>query len=408
MGAADPVGNEAARVLGIASVPHILDIVCRTTGMGFAAIARVTPERWITCASLDHLQFGLKPGDELKVETTICHEVRGCDERIVIDDVAADAHWREHHTPRMYGFRSYISVPIRLGDGSFFGTLCAIDPQPRTLNEPRTLALFESFAELLGREIDSVTALEQSRAALRDERETARLREEFIAVLGHDLRTPLASLMAGVRMLRSGRAGNRVGEITELMQTTLQRMEALVGDLLDLARASLGEGIPVTIEPCGTLDADIAQVVDEVRTASGREIVASIDLGGTVACDRQRLCQLVSNLLDNAVAHGASESPVRIEAVRIEAVRIDAGRIDAGRADNAFRLTVANSGSPVPPEVRESIFQPFVRAGRGAGEGGGLGLGLYIAAQIARAHGGALSIDSDAGETRFTFQMPLH
>ncbi len=405
----DRIGDEAARVLAIPSVPHILDIVCRSTGMGFAAIARVTPGRWIACAALDHVRFGLKSGDELQVETTICHEVRNCDQRIVIDDVAADARWREHRTPRMYGFRSYVSVPIRLGDGSFFGTLCAIDPQPRRLDEPRTIALFESFAELLGREIDGLEALDQSRAALSEERETGRQREEFLAMLGHDLRTPLASIMSGVRMLRSGRAGDRADEIIELMQGSLERMDSMVETLLDLARASLAHGIPVEIEPCAALGAALAQVVDEARAASGREIVSTLDIAGPVACDPDRLCQLAANLIDNAVAHGAPDTPVRVE---------------AARADGTFRLSVANAGQPIPPEVRDSLFRPFFRgrrhgnghghghdngrpSGQGGAKGDGLGLGLYIAAQIARAHGGTLSVASDDTETRFTFEMPL-
>src|ERR1700749_2815887 len=107
----------------IAAVPTILDVVSRTTGMGFTAVARVTEDRWITCASRDELAFGLKPGDELKVESTICHEIRQSKEPVVIDDVGQDTAYCNHHTPAQYGFKSYISMPIIMADGSFFGTL---------------------------------------------------------------------------------------------------------------------------------------------------------------------------------------------------------------------------------------------------------------------------------------------
>ena len=128
-------------VQGIAAVPRILEVVCRTTGMGFAAVARVTEDRWIACAVRDEIAFGLKPGGELKVETTICHEIRQSGE--------AGRHrpCRARTRPsaaiprrRMYGFQSYISMPIVLANGAFFGTLCAIDPRPARLNTPETSA----------------------------------------------------------------------------------------------------------------------------------------------------------------------------------------------------------------------------------------------------------------------------
>jgi hypothetical protein len=81
----------------------------------------------------------LKPGGELKVETTICHEIQQSREPVVIDHVAEDDSWRHHPTPAMYGFQSYISMPIILADGSFFGTLCAIDPRPAHLRTPEII-----------------------------------------------------------------------------------------------------------------------------------------------------------------------------------------------------------------------------------------------------------------------------
>src|SRR5580658_7044395 len=116
-----PAGFESdiEGVRHIEAVPTILDVVCRTTGMRFAAVARVTEDRWIACSVLDKIGFGLKPGGELKVETTICHEIRQSLQPVVIDHVANDAVWCLHPTPAMYGFKSYISMPIILDDGSF-------------------------------------------------------------------------------------------------------------------------------------------------------------------------------------------------------------------------------------------------------------------------------------------------
>jgi GAF domain-containing protein len=117
--------------------------------MGFAAIARVTDDKWIACSVRDEINFGLKPGDELKLETTICNEIRQSGNPVIIDDVKNDEIFAHHHTPALYGFQSYISMPIIRQDGAFFGTLCAIDPNPNKLNNPEIIGLFKLFADLI-------------------------------------------------------------------------------------------------------------------------------------------------------------------------------------------------------------------------------------------------------------------
>src|ERR1700744_2457792 len=99
-------------VAGISAVPSILDVVCRTTGMGFSAVARVTDHRWIACSVQDDIGRGLQPGGELPISTTICPDVRARREPIVITDVAGSDAWRYHPVPARYGFQSYISMPI--------------------------------------------------------------------------------------------------------------------------------------------------------------------------------------------------------------------------------------------------------------------------------------------------------
>ncbi|MGA0594331.1 ATP-binding protein [Enterovirga sp. CN4-39] len=158
---------DVGAVEGIAAVPTILEVICRTTGMGFAAVARVTEERWVACAVKDDIAFGLKPGGELKVETTICHEIRQSGTEVVIDHVAEDGGFCKHHTPAMYGFQSYVSMPILLPNGRFWGTLCAIDPQPARVNTPETVGMFRMFAELIGFHLDANLRVATSTAKLR-------------------------------------------------------------------------------------------------------------------------------------------------------------------------------------------------------------------------------------------------
>lgn len=108
----DHIQRDIAAVRQIDAIPSILQVVCDVTGMGFAAVARVTESRWVACEVLDNIHFGLQPGGELPLETTICSEIRALREEVVIDHVAEDAVYASHHTPKMYGFQSYISVPI--------------------------------------------------------------------------------------------------------------------------------------------------------------------------------------------------------------------------------------------------------------------------------------------------------
>jgi signal transduction histidine kinase len=384
--------DDIAAVSAIAAVPTILDVVCRTTGMGFAAVARVTEDRWIACSVRDEIQFGLQQGGELKIETTICNEIRQSGQPVIIDHVAEDTQFRAHHTPAMYGFQSYISMPITLGDGSFFGTLCAIDPRPARVNNPAVIGMFKLFAELIAFHLDTHRRLLASDASLLSERKTAELREQFIAVLGHDLRNPVASIDAGIHLLRKQPIDAKGKEIVVRMQSSLRRMSRMIDDILDFARGRLGGGIEIQRRSGLPLQSMLEQVIGELRsTHPERQIVAEISDLAEVSSDPGRIGQLLSNLLANALTHGAPTGPIKVR---------------AGIADDALQISVANDGKPISAEEMKDLFKPFFRAATKANQEG-LGLGLYIASEIAKAHGGTLSASSTPDETRFTFRMPV-
>lgn len=373
----------------IPAVPTILDMVCRTTGMGFAAIARVTGERWIACSVRDTIQFGLQPGGELKVGTTICHEIQQTGQPVIIDHVDQDETYCGHHTPALYGFQSYVSVPIVLPNGTLFGTLCAIDPEPRSLDRSQVLGTFKLFAELIAFHLDAQAQLAGSEAVLSSEREASVLREQFIAVLGHDLRNPLASVDAGVRlMLKHPR---RAAELAGHVQQSVSRMARLIENVLDFARGRLGGGIGITRTLDQSLRPVLQQVVDELRISHPeRMITLELGLDEPVACDPARIGQLLSNLLGNALAHGAAAEPVRVR---------------ASARNGTFALAVANAGAPIPADAMPNLFKPFFRAGDQSSREG-LGLGLYIVSEIARAHGGTIEVTSSSEATCFTLHMP--
>ncbi|MFC7551747.1 ATP-binding protein [Pseudoroseomonas wenyumeiae] len=387
----DPFAADVAAVARIAAVPAILDVVCRTTGMGFAAVARVTEDRWIACSVQDDIGFGLKPGGELKIETTICNEIRDSRAAVVIDHVAEDPVFRRHHTPSLYGFQSYISVPVMLPDGSFFGTLCAIDPRPMRLNTPEVTGMFKLFADLIAFHLDALRRVETSEANLLTEQESGGLREQFVAVLGHDLRNPLASIAAATRVLTRMPLPEAAHPIIGLIQNSVGRMSGLIDNVMDFTRGRLGGGLSLVPQEAAPVRAMLEQVVAELRSAHPKRVIESnLDAVGVLRCDPGRIGQLLSNLVANALTHGAPDSPVRVE---------------ARMGPEAFELSVANSGEPIPAAVMGQLFRPFFRAGA-IRNAEGLGLGLYIADEIARAHGGTLSAASTSEETRFTFRMP--
>jgi GAF domain-containing protein len=155
---------DAAQALS--AVPSILKTVCRVTGMGFVTVARVTSERWVCLAVHDGIGFGLKPGDELPVSTTLCHEVRQARDAVVINHVKENAAYINHQAPSMYGFQSYISMPIFLRDGTFYGTLCAFDPEPAKLDDPVVIGMFRTFADLIGFQLEAATRVATAEANL--------------------------------------------------------------------------------------------------------------------------------------------------------------------------------------------------------------------------------------------------
>ena len=151
----DPLTAEAVEHGDNEEIRQLLREVCYITKMGFAAVARVTAERWIACQLEDHIGFGLRPGGELKVQETICDEIRQCGRAVIIDEVSADPEWSAHPVPKQYGFQSYVSIPVVLSDGSFYGTLCAIDPEPRMLSAGTVVEVMEAFANRVAAIISS-------------------------------------------------------------------------------------------------------------------------------------------------------------------------------------------------------------------------------------------------------------
>ncbi|MBP1125785.1 MULTISPECIES: GAF domain-containing sensor histidine kinase [Pseudomonas] len=386
----EPKAADIATIGRISAVPAMLQVISDMTGLRFAAVARVTDDTWTACAVLDHLEFGLGVGGELDLTTTICHEIRGSHVSVVIDKASEDPLYHDHHTPRIYQFESYISVPVFRTDGRFFGTICALDTNPANLRSSAIQSTMESFARVLSLQIEAEEALQHTEAQLHEERGTAELREQFIAVLGHDLRNPLFAINFSAERLLRKHSSAATDPLVQHILTSGRRAAQLVEDVLDFARGRMGSGIPLHLSDCEGLQSALQHVVSEVQSVHPTRVIRA-DIGDLrgVHGDRERLAQLLSNLVANAIHHGRPEGPVDVTA-----------KIEHG----LFTLSVKNSGQ-ISRQALPSLFEPYARPVTDTPQAG-LGLGLYIVKQIADAHGGDLEVSTcEHSGTCFTFML---
>ncbi len=215
-------------------------------------------------------------------------------------------------------------------------------------------------------------------------------RETFLGILGHDLRNPLSTILTTAQVLeRRADTPAETRKRIERITSSGLRMQRMIEQLLDLTRARLTAGIPVTLS-AGPVDLVplAAKIVDEVRAAHPS---CAIELRTEGDCstriDSDRLEQVVSNLLENAVAHGDNGRPIQVLLLS---------------RPRAISMTVHNYGPPIDPAFLPLLFNPFARSDKPRGSSAGLGLGLYVSERIVDAHGGTLTVQSspEAG-TRF-------
>jgi sigma-B regulation protein RsbU (phosphoserine phosphatase) len=293
---------------------------------------------------------------------------------------------------RMQGYFNEVALDLMSATGDKVSVIAnAVEHRDGEGGVSHIRIAFLKAADRRRYEHELLKARDVARQDLQSERDAAELREQFIAVLGHDLRNPLASMSAGTRLLSRESRNDAEARILAMMQTTVFRMAGLIDNILDFARGRLGGGITLDRQP-HDLHPALHQVVEELRTATpDRMIEEHYDLRESVSCDRTRICQLASNLVGNALTHGSAREPVRLE---------------TRTTGDAFELSVTNGGEPISTASMEKLFQPFFR-GQVRASKQGLGLGLYIASEIAKAHDGALEVRSSDTKTCFTFRMPL-
>jgi phosphoserine phosphatase RsbU/P len=329
-------------------------------------------------------------------------------------NIAGRIFYETHFAPllRMQGFFNEVALDLVRKDGEVFPVLVNAAERRNTDGTPLFIrltvfnatdrrryerALLKARDELkmlaVGMEARiAKAALDQSLSdsTLASQREDAQLREQFIAVLGHDLRNPLAAISAGVRLIQKSKLDEKGETIVIMMQKSIMRMASLIDNVLDFARGRLGGGFSLTLSTL-PLEPVLQQVVDELQSAHPESIIKTdFALTKSFAADPVRIGQLFSNLLGNALTHGAVGEPVTVSA----------------KTEDTFELAVCNAGNPISSCAMERLFYPFSR-GEVRPSQQGLGLGLYIASEIAKAHGGTIHVTSTPELTCFTLRMPL-
>jgi PAS domain S-box-containing protein len=280
------------------------------------------------------------------------------------------------------GERVHVEVRLRRGDGDERDLLVSQEP------------LRDASGAVVGLTGAATDITEQKRAQ-QELAQALAFRDQVIGILGHDLKNPLGAVRALATLLqrRADLPAAARGSVEEIERAT-ERMLELIGTLLDFATSRFTGTLPVAPVP-----SDLREVcraaVDELRAASpGRRIDLELQGDATGSWDPARVAQVVSNLVANALQHGAPGAPV---AVRVR-----------GRPGDVV-VAVRNEGPAIPPELRAVMFEPFCRGSslRDAARARGLGLGLYIAREIVRAHGGSIDVESDdARGTTFTVRLP--
>ena len=437
--------KDIEQIQRIPIISTLLNVICKTTGMGFAAVARVTEDRWIACSVQDEIQFGLVPGGELKVETTICNEIRDSHQAVVIDHVQENEAFCNHHTPLMYGFQSYISFPIVLKNGDFFGTLCAIDPKPAQLDNPKIKGLFTAFAELISFHLQQQDLLEESQKTINEqvvarqrlEESESRYRDlsndlerqvqartqelqesvqdlkrsnenlqQFAYIASHDLQEPLRKIQSFGDILRTKRAAELGEDIDFLarMQAAANRMSILIKDLLAYSRISTQQEVILAV-PLN----QVVQVVLQDLEMVIRDTNAQIDVDAlpVVQGDRRQLEQLLQNLLSNALKFRRFDVPphIRVSARVIAASELPSLIKPTRKAEMYHQIEVTDNGIGFDEKYLDRVFQVFQRL-HSKSEFSGTGIGLAICEKVITNHGGAITATSQPGQGA-TFQIYL-
>ncbi|MFG4004245.1 GAF domain-containing sensor histidine kinase [Flavobacterium aquidurense] len=431
----DHFKQDITNIKNIAIVPTLLNVICQTTGMGFAAIARVTEDRWITCSVQDNVLFGLKAGDELKIKTTICDEIRQNPKPVIIDNVSEDKEYHDHHTPAMYNLQSYISVPIIRQDGSFFGTLCAIDPKPNNLKEFKVREMFNLFAELISFHL---TAIEQDVANKTILKEKTHLLEKtkieknqveklnsdiekkliqknislekmnseleaFNYISSHDLQEPLRKIQLFTDTIEREEAANlseRGKAAFHKIKTSAFRMQNLINDLLIYSKTKFDDR-KFELKDLNTIARDVIE--DLTNEFENKNVTFDIQELGKLSVIEFQFRQLLYNLINNSLKFASAE---RNLIITVSAQITNGEREKLSPLSKYHKITISDNGIGFDQSYSEKIFGLFQALHTKPLKS--TGIGLTIVKRIVENHNGFIKAEGTLNQgAKFSIFIPI-
>ncbi|MBB2896343.1 GAF domain-containing protein [Pseudomonas sp. AS2.8] len=366
------------------SVAALLRVVCDVSGLGVATIAEVTEQRWIACAVEDRIAYGLQPGAELDLESTLCNHVRSSHDAVIISDVTQNPTYCDHPAPGLYGWKSYLSVPVFRPNGTFFGTLCAFDPQPAPQLEQRPVtATLDGFARLLGELLAREEQRREESPGARGDLDLTPLREQLLVLLEEDLQRPLQALAKEA----SADAGQ-----AQRWQAEAQRLAERSAMAADFVRARLGHGLPLKPALVEGVNERLLDLLARLQTRFPDQTLRSElpELPAALRLDLPRLLQAVTALLEWVASRNPAGGTLLLR-----------GELD----ERCYRLAVESSTAVVDPATLNQVFQPLLTQADPE-QPVRLDLGCCLAQEIARGHGGSLVARREDDRLRFILTLP--
>jgi signal transduction histidine kinase len=407
----DALLADIEKIKQIPIVPTMLEVICRTTGMGFAAVARVTDDRWIACSVRDEIAFGLVAGSELQIETTICNEIRDSREPVVIDHVAESEIFVNHHTPRIYGFQSYISIPIILKSGDFFGTLCAIDPKPALLNNTKTIGMFTLFADLISFHLQSLQVVEQSESAVNELNhkliDSVIENRQFRYISNHNLQEPLRKMRVFSGMLVSASEKNDFRQIKLLAG----KIDACATKFSDLVKelSEFSELYNETEFDIVDLNETVAQVCSELNgQLDANNVKVAVKTLPVINGSPTQMKQLFHNLITNSIAHASGALLHEIQIDAVDLTSYNTPDLPLQKDSQLVEIKLQDNGVGYSKHELEKIFDIFPYFDSDNREKSD-GSGLIYCRKIVRNHGGSIAAESEPGKgTAFSVILPVN
>jgi signal transduction histidine kinase len=335
----------------------------------------------------DAERFGLEVDDGPSLEDSYCQRMTDGRLSRLVPDTSAEPEVRDLPITEESNLGAYLGVPLRLPDGRLYGAFCCVSEDAATHLDTRHVEMMQMLARLVGDQIGLLEATEQARLA----------QEEIFAAFGHDVRNPLAPIVAYAELLRSqGRGDPLVAEAAEAIVRNVQRLEEMLDGMLLLVRHR-ADALEPSLQPVD-LAALVSTAVADVRPAAEKRdilLAHSAPVGPVrLEGDPGLLRRVVDNLVSNAIKYSHDGGPVRI-ILREEGAHA--------------RLDVRDQGIGISERERGRLFERFYRTGEARARGiAGTGLGLSICHAIVCAHGGEIDVFSEEGRgSTFTVRLPL-